>query len=104
MRDDCWLIKDGRSIAISKGDPHNEYVGKTEPIPDGMRLRYRLVRRTVERKDEKLPGDWISDGSSRRTVSGLIAIGSRHSFFRRVVPSNADEYQARYDALLRQYF
>ena len=98
VRDDCWLIKRGKSIAISNGDPHNEYVGLTNPVLDGMTLKYRLVRRSIEVKGEKLPGDWISEGASTRAISGL-SIGKKNKFFRRVPLTNGREYQARYDAL-----
>jgi hypothetical protein len=98
VRDDCWLIKRGKSIAISNGDPHNEYVGLTNLILDGMTLKYRLVRRSIEVKGEKLPGDWISEDASTRAISGL-SIGKKNIFLRRVPLTNGREYQARYDAL-----
>lgn len=100
VRDDCWLIKQGKSIAISNGDPHNEYVGLTDPvILDGMRLKYRLVRRNIEVKGEALPGDWISEDASSRTDTGL-SIGKKNQSYRRVSLSNAREYHARCEALL----
>lgn len=99
VRDECWLIKQGKSIAISNGDPHNEYAGLTDPILDGMTLKYRLVRRSVEVKGEKLPGDWISEDASNRLNSGFI-IGKKNKLFNRVPIMNAREYQARYDYLL----
>ena len=99
VRDDCWLIKNGKAITISDGDPHNEYVGRSEPILDGMQLKYRLVRRTVERAGEMLPGSLISEDASVLAVSGL-SIGGRSKFFRRVLPTNAGEFEARYDDLI----
>jgi hypothetical protein len=99
VRGDCWLTKNGKSITISDGDPHNEYAGRTEPILDGMHLKYRLIRRTVEKTGERLPGDWISDDASVLAVSGL-SIGKRNNFFRRVLLTNAGEYEIRYDALI----
>ena len=98
VRDECWLIKRGKSIEVSNGDPHSEYVGLTEPILDGMRLKYRLVRRTIEVKGEKLPGEWIFEDASTRAISGL-SIGKKNISFRRVLLANDHDYQARYDAL-----
>ena len=99
VRDECWLIKHGKSIAISNGDPHNEYVGRTDPILDGMRMEYRLVRRSIEVKGEKLPGNWISENASTQFTAGLI-VGTKNKLFRRMQLTNAREYQAKYDYLL----
>jgi hypothetical protein len=101
VRDNCWLIKNGKVITISNGDPHEEYVGDTTPLLDGMHLKYRLVRRTVERQNEILPGKTISEDASTLAYSGL-SIGKR--FFRRVEFANADDYAAAYQALLSQEF
>jgi hypothetical protein len=98
VRDDCWLIKGPDSIAISNGDPHNEYIGQTEPIADGVHVTYRLVRRTVEREGETLPGHTISEDMSTLPKSGL---SDGKLFFQRVQFSNANEYEARYIALLK---
>jgi hypothetical protein len=54
--DECWLIRDGESIAISDGDPIMNLLVYPEPIADGMQLTYRLLRLSVERKGERLPG------------------------------------------------
>jgi hypothetical protein len=101
VRDDCWLIKQGDSITVDNGDPHDEYVGQTAPILDGMHLTYRLVRRTVERSGENLPGNTISEDASTLAVSGL-SIGKH--FFRPVQLTNASEYEATYEALLTEKF
>ena len=101
VRDDCWLLKDDKSIRISNGDPHNEYVGQTAPILDGMHLTYHLVRRTVERSGETLPGNTISEDVSTLAMSGL-SIGKR--FFHPVQLANAHEYEAEYEALLTEKF
>lgn len=101
VRDECWLIRNGKSLSISNGDPHDEYVGETEPILDGMRLRYRLVSRTVTRNGESLPGDVLSEDASTLAVSGLEVSGH---FFRRISPENAGEYEAGYKALLARNF
>jgi hypothetical protein len=96
-RDECWVIREGQSITISNGDPHNEWVGSWEPIADGMRMTYRLVRRTVERKGEQLPGREIK-ASAEMPRSGL-KIGRQ--LFRSMTPTNATEYAAGYDALAK---
>ena len=101
VRDECRLIRDGRSISISNGDPHNQYVGRiAEPMLDGMRIEYRLVRRTVEITGETLPGPHISQTASTRAISGL-AIGGR--FFRHVQLANESDYTKEYGNLAQQY-
>jgi hypothetical protein len=103
VRDECWLIRDGKSISISNGDPHNEYVGRiAEHILDGMRIDYRLVRRTVERKGEVLPGPKISEDASVRAISGL-AMGTPRRFFHRVILANESDYVEIYSNLAKQY-
>jgi hypothetical protein len=96
-RDECWVIREGQSITISNGDPHNEWVGSWGPIADGMRMTYRLVRRTVERKGEQLPGREIK-AIAEMPRSGL-KIGGQ--LFRSITPMNGTEYAAGYDALSR---
>lgn len=101
VRDDCWLIRDGKSISISNGDPHDEYVGRiTEPMLDGAKYSYRLVVRTVARQGEVLPGPEISEFASSMAKSGL-ALGGR--FFRRVKLANESEYVEIYSQLAKQY-
>jgi len=101
VQDQCWLIRDGKSVSISNADPHNEYVGRiTEPILDGMRIKYRLVHRTVEKAGEVLPGPEISDTASTMAASG-VAI--RRTFFRPAKLFNEVEYVEIYRTLARQY-
>src|SRR6266536_1187686 len=100
VRDECWMIRDGESILISNGDPHIQYVGRTEPILDGLQIRYRLVRRTVEKRGEVLPGPEISGTASTLAKSGL-EIGGR--FFRPIKPANGSDYVETYHSLIRQY-
>jgi hypothetical protein len=94
-RDECSAIRKGKSVTISDGDPHNEWIGRWTPILDGMHITSRLVRRTVDRKGESLPGKEV-ESDVDMPKSGL-KIG--HQLFRSVVPSNAAEYAARYKAL-----
>ena len=94
-RDECWVIRSGKAITISNGDPHNEWIGRWDPIADGMHVSYRLVRRTVERMGEILPGTMTVE-DVELPKSGL-KVGNR--VFRSVVPTNAAEYAARYSAL-----
>jgi len=98
VRDDCWLIRNDRSITISNGDPHNEFAGHWAPILDGMQVTYRLRRRTVERKGEVLPGKRISESVSMPR-SGLM-MGNRT--FQRVQIANASDFLEYYLALVRQ--
>jgi hypothetical protein len=100
VRDECSLIRDGQTISISNGDPHNQYVGRTKPMADGVQIEYRLVRRTVERTGEVLPGPKISTTASTMAKPGL-AMGGR--FFRRVEFANGSEYLETYNTLARQY-
>ena len=100
VRDECSLIRDGQTILISNGDPHNQYVGRTKPMADGVQIEYRLVRRTVERTGEVLPGPKISTTASTMAKPGL-AMGGR--FFRRVQLANGSEYLETYSTLARQY-
>ncbi|MGP0017047.1 MAG: hypothetical protein ACLPHP_00645 [Candidatus Sulfotelmatobacter sp.] len=101
VRDECWLIRDGDSISISDGDPHNQYVGtKSEPGADGAEITYRLVRRTVERSGEVLPGPKTSEFASSKANSGL-AMGGR--FFRHARLANGSGYVQIYGALAKQY-
>ena len=101
VRDECWLIRDGKSISISNGDPHNQYVGRiTEPMLDGAKYTYRLARRTVEKEGEVLPGPEISAFASSKAVSGLEMQGL---FFRRVKLANESDYIKTYNALARQF-
>ena len=101
VRDDCWLIRHGKSISISNGDPHNEYVGRiAEPMLDGAKYTYRLVLRTVAREGEVLPGPEISEFASSKARSG-VAMGGR--FFRRVKLTNENEYVEVYSHLAKQY-
>jgi hypothetical protein len=101
VRDDCWLIRDGKSISISNGDPHNQYVGRiVEHMLDGMRIEYRLVRRTVEREGEVLPGPKISGSASVMAKSGL-AIQRR--FFHRIKLANESDYIEVYSSLAQHY-
>ncbi len=100
VQDDCWLTRDGKSISISNGDPHNQYVGRITGVLDGMRMTYRLVRRTVEKDGEVLPGPEISGGASTMARSGL-AMGGR--FFRRVEFANGSDYAESYNALAQVY-
>ena len=103
VRDECWLIRNGKSISISDGDPHDEYVGRmTEPMLDGAKYTYRLVRRTVEMPGEVLPGPMITETASTMAKSGL-AMGGRNRFFHRVKFANEDEYVETYNTLARQY-
>ena len=103
VRDDCWLIRDSKSISISNGDPHNEYVGRmTEPMLDGAKYTYRLVRRTVEKMGEVLPGPMITESTSTMAKSGL-AMGGRNRFFHRVKFANEREYVETYSNLAKQY-
>jgi hypothetical protein len=103
VRDDCWLIRDGKSISISNGDPHNQYVGRmTEPMADGAKYTYRLVRRTVERPGEVLPGPMITESASTMAKSGL-AMGGRNRFFHRVKFANESDYVETYRNLAKQY-
>ena len=100
VRDECWLIRDGQTISISNGDPHNQYVGRTKPMADGVQIEYRLVRRTVQRTGEVLPGPKISTTASTMAKPGLAMQGR---FFRRVQLANASEYLETYSTLARQY-
>ena len=100
VRDECWLIRDGKSILISNGDPHNQYVGRITGVLDGMRMTYRLVRRTVQKNGEVLPGPEISVSASTMAKSGL-AMGGR--FFHGVELGNASEYAEAYSALGQLY-
>ncbi|SPE41153.1 exported hypothetical protein [Candidatus Sulfotelmatobacter sp. SbA7] len=101
VRDECWLIRDGKSISISNGDPHSQYVGRiTEPMADGAKYTYRLVRRTVEKEGEVLPGPEISEFASSKAMSGLEIQGH---FFRRVKLANESDYIELYKTLARQY-
>jgi hypothetical protein len=101
VRDDCWLIRDGKSISISNGDPHNQYVGRmTEPMADGAKYAYHLVRRTVEREGEVLPGPEVSEFASSMAKSGLAMRGR---FFHRVKLANESEYVETYSNLAKQY-
>jgi hypothetical protein len=101
VRDECSLVRDGTSISISNGDPHNEYVGQeTEMMVDGMRIMYRLVRRTVEKDGEVLPGPAIMETASTIAKTGL-AVGGQ--FFRPVKLANEREYMEAYGALAQQY-
>lgn len=94
VRDDCWLIRSGKSISISNGDPHNEYVGRmTEQMLDGAKYTYHLVLRTVAREGEVLPGPEVSEFASSKAKSGL-AMGDR--FFHRVKLANESEYVETY--------
>ena len=93
-------FRDGQTILISNGDPHNQYVGRTKPMADGVQIEYRLVRRTVERTGEVLPGPKISTTASTMAKPGL-AMGGR--FFRRVQLANGSEYLETYSTLARQY-
>jgi len=103
VRDDCWLIRDGKSISISNGDPHNQYVGRmTELMADGAKYAYRLVRRTVERDGEVLPGPMITESASTMAKSGL-AMGGRNRFFHRVKFANESDYVETYSNLAKQY-
>jgi hypothetical protein len=103
VRDECWLIRDGKSISISDGDPHDEYVGRmSEPMFDGAKYTYRLVRRTVERPGEVLPGPMITEIASPRAKSGL-AMGGRNRFFQRVKFANESEYVETYSNLAKQF-
>ena len=96
-KDKCWVIRRGQTITISNGDPHNESVGSWDPITDGMHMMYRLVSRTVERKGEHLPGKEI-EANAEMPQSGL-KIGNQ--LVRSIMPTNAAEYAARYNALAR---
>ena len=100
VRDECSLIRGGQTISISNGDPHNQYVGRTKPVADGVQIEYRLVRRTVERTGEVLPGPKMSTTASTMAKPGL-AMGGR--FFRRVQLANGSEYIETYSTLARQY-
>jgi hypothetical protein len=101
VRDECWLIRDGKSISISNGDPHNQYAGRiAEPMADGMRIEYRLVRRTVEREGEVLPGPKISESASVKAKSGL-AIERR--FFHRIKLATESDYIEIYSSLAQHY-
>jgi len=101
VRDECWLIRDGRSISISNGDPHSQYVGRiTEPMADGAKYTYRLVRRTVEKEGEVLPGPEISEFASSKAMSGLEIQGH---FFRRIKFANESDYIEIYSTLARRY-
>ena len=101
VRDECWLIRDGKSISISNGDPHNQYAGRiVDHMLDGMRIEYRLVRRTVEREGEVLPGPTISESASVKANSGL-AIERR--FFRRVKLANESDYIEIYSSLAQHH-
>jgi hypothetical protein len=97
-RDECWVIRTGRSITISNGDPHNESVGSWGPIADGMHMKYRLVGRTVERKGEPLPGK-VVEADAEMPRSGL-KIG--RELFRSITPTNAAEYAAECEDLARK--
>jgi len=100
VRDECWLIRYGKSISISNGDPHNQYVGRITGVLDGMRMTYRLVRRTVEKNGEVLPGPEISESASTMAKSGLAMRGR---FFHRVELANASDYAEAYGALGQRY-
>ena len=101
VRDECWLVRNGKSISISNGDPHNQYVGRiTEPMADGMKITYRLVARTVEKAGEVLPGPEISETASTMAKSGL-AIERR--FFRPVNLANARDYVEVYSTLAQRH-
>jgi hypothetical protein len=101
VRDECWLIRDGKSISISNGDPHNQYVGRVvEHMLDGIRIEYRLVRRTVEREGEVLPGPKISESASVMAKSGL-AIERR--FFHRIKLVNESDYIEIYSSIAQHY-
>jgi hypothetical protein len=101
VQDECWMIRDGKSISISNGDPHNQYVGRiVEHMLDGMRIEYRLVRRTVERKGEVLPGPKILESASVKANSGLAI---EHRFFHRVTFANESDYIEIYNSLAQHY-
>jgi hypothetical protein len=98
VKDECWLIKEGDFISVSNGDPHNESVGLWEPIADGMHVTYRMVRRTIERKGEVLPGKKISADIGMTRVG--LEFGDR--VFRRTQLANANDYVASYNSLVRE--
>lgn len=105
VRDDCRLIRNGKSISISNGDPHAQYVGRVaEGMLDGMRIEYRLVRRTPETVGETLPGPRISVGASVLARSGL-AIGDRRPqrFFKQASLGNGNDYISLYETLVQKY-
>ncbi len=100
MRDECWLIRDGQTISISNGDPHNQCVGRTKSMADGLQIEYHLVRRTVERSGEILPGPTISKTASTMAKSGLAMDGR---FFTPIQFANGNENLEIYSNLARQY-
>ena len=101
VRDECWLIRNGKTISISNGDPHEQYVGRiTTPILDGMQIEYRLVRRTTEKTGETLPGPYISETASTRAISGLALEGR---FFHSVQLADESDYIKEYGNLAQQY-
>jgi len=99
-RDDCWLLKKGGQITISNGDPHDQYVGYWEPIPDGMHYRYRLVNRTVKREGESFPGTEMSgDVGAALRRDHMLELNDK--LFVPFAPTNAREYDATYHHLKR---
>ncbi len=78
----CLLLRVPKSIAVSRGDGQVIYEGSWVQDRNTVRVRYRLVYRTVRIVGEKLPGPEITDvlqmrSGTRGQSNGEITMDGR---------------------------